>query len=104
MTPEALKKAKIAAAVAKAKAKKAAQKTISVNTQAVSVETPPSVNSDVTVSAPQTTLASNIEPLASVVPASEEMTPEALKKAKIAAAVAKAKAKKRANSAKQEEQ
>ena len=104
MTPEALKKAKIAAAVAKAKAKKADQNTISVNTQAVSVETPPSVNSDVTVSAPQTTLASNIEPLASVVPASEEMTPEALKKAKIAAAVAKAKAKKRANSAKQEEQ
>ncbi|QYJ80786.1 electron transport complex subunit RsxC [Shewanella aegiceratis] len=74
--PEAIKKAKIAAAVAKAKAKKAAQASAS--------------NEQLAPSESET----DIEDFADTEDVADTSSPEAIKKAKIAAAVAKAKAKK----------
>ncbi|GGQ11899.1 electron transport complex subunit RsxC [Shewanella litoralis] len=88
------KKASVAAAVAKAKAKKLAQASQIDIGEAVSR---PTVGVESTAEiAPNVALTATAD--------SAELSPEQIKKAKVAAAIAKAKAKKLANSAEQEEQ
>ncbi|BDM64010.1 hypothetical protein NFHSH190041_14620 [Shewanella sp. NFH-SH190041] len=88
ISPEAAKKARIAAAVAKAKAKKAAA--ASAETTQSIADIPASGLAETETSAPNTATAATDNSQAT------EITPEAAKKARIAAAVAKAKAKKAA--------
>jgi electron transport complex protein RnfC len=98
------KKAKIAAAVARAKAKKAALANGSTTTSAA--DTKSTAVTEHAVISKNETITDNDHNNASEAEVTHSATTQAVdnKKAKIAAAVAKAKAKKLANSAKQEEQ
>ncbi|MGL5393369.1 MAG: electron transport complex subunit RsxC, partial [Shewanella sp.] len=103
---EALKKAKVAAAVARAKAKKAAQAAEAEGAQAAK-DDDTSTASIAPMAGPSaeapavSTTSMPAEPAEPDASAPELTTPEAIKKAKIAAAVAKAKAKKAAQESKE---